>query len=83
MVPMSDEQRVRIERLRDKSALVLEAGEDSDFVVSPCIAVCDMDASTGLCLGCYRSLEEIARWSRSTPGVKRQVWQTLLDRLPT
>ena len=27
---MSDEQRVRIERLRDKSALVLEAGEDSE-----------------------------------------------------
>lgn len=30
---------------------------------SPCINVCQMDAATGLCLGCLRTLDEIARWS--------------------
>jgi predicted Fe-S protein YdhL (DUF1289 family) len=29
---------------------------------SPCINVCQMDAATGWCGGCLRSLDEIARW---------------------
>ena len=32
-------------------------------VASPCINVCRMDAQTGLCVGCYRTIDEIARWS--------------------
>ncbi|HJP98922.1 MAG TPA: DUF1289 domain-containing protein [Rhodanobacteraceae bacterium] len=29
--------------------------------VTPCVGVCRMDAS-GLCVGCRRTLAEIARW---------------------
>ena len=32
-------------------------------VASPCIDVCQMDPDTGLCAGCYRTLDEIAGWS--------------------
>lgn len=31
---------------------------------SPCINVCRMDAASGQCVGCFRTLDEIARWSR-------------------
>lgn len=31
-------------------------------VVSPCIGVCSMDDLSGLCLGCYRTIEEIQNW---------------------
>jgi uncharacterized protein len=31
-------------------------------VPSPCIGVCSMDDSTGLCLGCYRTMDEIQQW---------------------
>jgi predicted Fe-S protein YdhL (DUF1289 family) len=31
---------------------------------SPCIAVCIIDPRTSLCLGCGRTLPEIARWHR-------------------
>lgn len=34
------------------------------MVDSPCINVCTMDAHNGLCAGCFRSLDEIASWSR-------------------
>lgn len=34
------------------------------MIASPCINVCRMDPASGLCAGCYRSLEEIAAWSR-------------------
>jgi uncharacterized protein len=33
------------------------------IIKSPCIKVCEMDYLTGLCEGCYRTLEEIGRWS--------------------
>lgn len=33
-------------------------------VVTPCVKVCIVDAESSLCLGCYRTLMEIAGWSR-------------------
>ena len=33
-------------------------------VASPCVNVCQMDSDNGLCLGCFRTLDEIASWSR-------------------
>jgi predicted Fe-S protein YdhL (DUF1289 family) len=33
-------------------------------VTTPCIQVCTVDGESGLCLGCYRQLKEIAAWSR-------------------
>ncbi|MEP6943170.1 MAG: DUF1289 domain-containing protein [Betaproteobacteria bacterium] len=31
-------------------------------VASPCISVCVMDAGSGVCVGCLRTLDEIAGW---------------------
>ena len=31
-------------------------------IQSPCIGVCSMDDSTGFCLGCYRTMNEIQAW---------------------
>jgi predicted Fe-S protein YdhL (DUF1289 family) len=31
-------------------------------VPSPCISVCRIDPANGLCEGCLRTLDEIARW---------------------
>jgi uncharacterized protein len=31
-------------------------------VKTPCVKVCQMDPSRDLCLGCRRTLGEIARW---------------------
>jgi predicted Fe-S protein YdhL (DUF1289 family) len=31
-------------------------------IASPCIKLCQMDARHGVCAGCYRTLDEIARW---------------------
>ena len=42
-------------------------------VASPCISVCRLDAGTGLCLGCFRTIEEIAVWSRASNDQRLQV----------
>jgi predicted Fe-S protein YdhL (DUF1289 family) len=33
-----------------------------------------MDASTGWCRGCLRTLEEIAAWGNADEAFKRHVW---------
>jgi uncharacterized protein len=44
---------------------------------SPCISVCQMDESTGWCRGCYRTIDEIIRWSQAGEGEKQAIWQAL------
>lgn len=46
-------------------------------VPSPCINVCRIEPSSGLCTGCLRTLEEIAAWSRLDEAGKREVWAAL------
>ncbi len=31
-------------------------------IASPCTKVCTIDPHSGLCMGCGRTLDEIARW---------------------
>jgi predicted Fe-S protein YdhL (DUF1289 family) len=51
--------------------------DDDGSVLSPCISVCRMDASTGWCEGCLRTIEEIAGWSLFDDDEKRAVWDTI------
>lgn len=47
---------------------------------SPCINVCRMDEATGWCVGCLRTLDEIALWSRLPEPAKQAVWDELAQR---
>jgi predicted Fe-S protein YdhL (DUF1289 family) len=33
-------------------------------IATPCIKVCVIDGETGLCMGCYRQLTEVAAWQK-------------------
>lgn len=33
-----------------------------EIVVSPCISVCEINADSGFCVGCYRTAQEIGIW---------------------
>jgi predicted Fe-S protein YdhL (DUF1289 family) len=46
---------------------------------SPCIQVCVLDAH-GYCQGCYRTIEEIAGWSRMSAAEQRAVLDCLAAR---
>ena len=52
----------------------------ADAVASPCINVCKMNAVTGWCEGCQRSIDEIACWSLYTAAEKRAVLEQLPSR---
>ena len=47
---------------------------------SPCINVCRMDARSGWCEGCLRTLDEIGAWSQMDEAAKRAVWLRLSQR---
>jgi len=55
-----------------------EAGADGESQVpSPCINVCRMEAASGLCEGCLRTIDEIVAWSQMSGADKRAVWAAL------
>lgn len=47
---------------------------------SPCIKVCLMDPASGLCIGCLRTLDEIASWSSYTNAERRAIMEALPQR---
>ena len=61
-----------------KAPMSLPSATDPIEPASPCVDVCTMDKDIGLCLGCLRTLDEIAGWRRFTAVEK----QAVLDRLP-
>ena len=47
-------------------------------VASPCINICKMEA--GLCIGCLRTLDEIARWANADDDGKRLILDAVARR---
>ncbi len=53
------------------------------MISSPCIKVCTIDPSAGLCAGCGRSLAEIARWTSLSNTERERIMAELPQRLAT
>jgi predicted Fe-S protein YdhL (DUF1289 family) len=49
-------------------------------VPSPCVNVCQMNPFTGLCRGCFRSLDEIAGWLDFSNSEKTDILKRLAER---
>lgn len=47
---------------------------------TPCIKICRIEPASGLCIGCWRSIDEIMRWTRMTDDQRRRVMQDLPNR---
>jgi uncharacterized protein len=48
---------------------------------SPCVDVCALDARSGLCTGCGRTLAEIGEWSGATAEQQCAILRVLPKRL--
>jgi predicted Fe-S protein YdhL (DUF1289 family) len=49
---------------------------------SPCVDVCQMNPFTGLCRGCFRTLDEIAGWLDFSVSERLEVLKRLEERRP-
>lgn len=54
-----------------------------DEIESPCIKLCVINPEARICMGCYRTGDEIAAWSRMTPEMRRDIMTTLPERAST
>lgn len=54
----------------------------TDDVSSPCIGICVLDPATGWCKGCFRTIDEIADWTRLGPAGRRAVVDAAKARRP-
>ncbi len=61
-------------------ALAVQRSPAGAIIASPCISVCRIQADSGLCEGCFRTISEITAWSRADDADKRQIWSVIAQR---
>ncbi|MDO8411135.1 MAG: DUF1289 domain-containing protein [Phenylobacterium sp.] len=49
-------------------------------IKTPCIKVCVIDGQSSLCLGCFRTLAEVAGWARLSPEDREAIMAELPSR---
>ena len=47
------------------------------MIETPCVKICTVDARRGICLGCGRTIDEIARWSAMSAAERRRIMSEL------
>lgn len=51
-----------------------------DEIESPCVKVCVIHPAARICIGCHRTGDEIASWSRISPEQRRTIMAELPGR---
>ena len=46
-------------------------------IATPCVKVCVVDGESGLCLGCQRTLTEVAGWARLSDAERAAIMAEL------
>lgn len=59
------------------------ASDPDDYVASPCIRICQMDAARQYCTGCYRTIGEITAWGGMDAAGRRAILADLPNRRPS
>jgi predicted Fe-S protein YdhL (DUF1289 family) len=49
-------------------------------VRTPCVQVCFVDPQARLCVGCFRTMEELGRWTRFSDEEREAVMAALPER---
>jgi predicted Fe-S protein YdhL (DUF1289 family) len=49
-------------------------------IATPCIKICVIDGESGLCMGCHRTLPEVAAWTKFTDDQRADIMAALPDR---
>ena len=53
-----------------------------DEVESPCIQICVVHPTEKICTGCYRTIDEISRWSKMDSTERAEIMSALPERKP-
>jgi predicted Fe-S protein YdhL (DUF1289 family) len=50
---------------------------------SPCVKICQLSEDGSLCIGCFRTLHEIAAWPEASDEAKRAIIEAAMERKVT
>jgi predicted Fe-S protein YdhL (DUF1289 family) len=81
---MSDsylDQLAREDAIKTLAARAESARAMAENIPSPCVSVCSMDEDSGLCEGCWRTVDEICDWAVNDDAEKQAVWAAIAQRL--
>lgn len=51
-------------------------------IESPCVKLCAIHPQERICTGCFRSIDEITRWSKMDSSERAEIMAELPDRAP-
>jgi len=51
-------------------------------IESPCVKICELDKARTMCIGCYRTTDEIGRWRLASDSEKRAIIKAAQARRP-
>ncbi len=51
-------------------------------VESPCVQICVVHPTERICTGCYRTIDEITRWSKMDSSERAEIMEDLSARKP-
>lgn len=72
---------VRENAIKTLAARAVSVSAMAENIPSPCVNVCRMDTGSGLCEGCFRTIEDIREWGRSDDAAKKVMWGQITERL--
>lgn len=49
-------------------------------IKTPCVKVCFVDPTHQICVGCFRTMEELGRWTRYSDAERDQIMTALPER---
>lgn len=52
----------------------------TDKPLSPCVNICVVHPEAGVCVGCYRTRDEIAAWGGLDNATRREIMEGLAER---
>jgi uncharacterized protein len=54
--------------------------DPAPVIASPCVRICVVDGASGLCVGCLRTLNEIASWGALSDAERAEIMAALPKR---
>lgn len=51
-------------------------------VESPCVKICELDKTKSLCIGCFRTVEEIGEWRLADVQRQQEILKNAAERRP-
>jgi uncharacterized protein len=77
---MTDLSDVEAKQRRREERRILRLRALAEGPPSPCISVCQIDDTTGLCLGCRRTIDEIRDWIIMPKEEREKLLEALAQR---